>query len=500
MDNNFVKAMQESTNYDYTENGALTHTSTLNTVYDMFAMGAAMRNREDYDVAEMFAKACEENIDMALKCLFYIRDIRGGQGERRFFRICLNHFAQAYYFTLTEKDVENLFKEIEAVGRYDDFYAFVDTPLKKEAFEYLHNRIKLDITLMKKHQPVSLCAKWLKSENTSSNLSVMYAIITRKAFNMTPREYRITLTRLRKYIKIVETTMSQGDWNDIDFATLPSRAGFIYRNAFMNSPVIGDKYKAFIENKNTKVNANTLYPYEIVDKAFADLCYRVNPIEKTMLNKYWENLKDYFNGCTFNGIAMVDTSGSMYGTPFNVAASIGIYCAEKNSGPFGNCYMTFSEDPKFVKMPSNLDIIDKVNIFLKNSIIGSTNIEAAFDLILDTAKRAHLSQDDIPQNLIVISDMEFNRAVTHAAQNVGTLIENIKRDWEQNGYKMPHLIFWNVNARNNNIPMSLDKGSVSYVSGFSPSIFSAILTGKSGLDLMYETIDRPRYDFRINEY
>lgn len=508
MNNNFKNAMRSATNYTYTENGALTHQSTLNAVYDMFAMGAAMRERSDEDILIMFKNACAEDLDLALKCLFYIRDIRGGQGERRFFKTCLKWLADSeYYESDIASESELLFQEIIAIGRYDDLYAFVDTQLESLMFSYLYITIQNDIKALKNNKSVSLCAKWLKSENTSSKESRELARKTRMAFGMTPRQYRVTLSRLRKKIKIVETTMSQGDWNDIDFATLPSRAGFKYRGAFMNSETIGDKYKEFIYNKDTKVKAGTLYPYEITGE-IRNLLYEayladmptIDKSKRQVMNKYWDNLNDYFNGCSFNGIAMVDTSESMYGIPLNVAASIGIYCAEKNNGPFGNCYMTFSEDPKFVTMSSNLDIVDKVNIFLDNCIVASTNIEAAFDLILNTAKRKHLSQDDIPQNLIIISDMEFNDAVTHSSRNIDTLMENIKRDWEQNGYKMPHLIFWNVDARQNNIPMSLEAGDVSYVSGFSPSIFSAILTGKSGLDLMYETIDKPRYDFKVAIY
>lgn len=505
MTNNFKNAMRLATNYTDTENGALTHKSTLNDVYDMFAMGAAMRERPDEDIVLMFKNACAEDFYLSLKCLFYIRDIRGGQGERRFFKLCLEWLAESQYYkkkiAYREDYLKNFFDEIVTVGRFDDLYAFVGTYAEKDMWKYLNDTIQEDLKLLKKDMPVSLCAKWLKSENTSSKESRELGKKTREAFNMTPRQYRITLSRLRKKIKIVETTMSQGDWNDIDFAALPSRAGFKYRNAFMNSEIIGDKYKEFISNKDTKVKAGTLYPYEITEKAFDSLYYsKYNDSERKVLNKYWDNLNDYFNGCSFNGIAVVDTSGSMFGTPFNVASSLGIYCAEKNNGPFADCFITFSNKPKFVTINKNLDIVDKVDVFRKNAEIANTNIEATFDLILNTAIKNNLDPKDMPENLIIISDMEFDQARSYPRIPEKTLIENIKDKWCMTRYKMPHLIFWNVNARQNNIPMSLEEGDVSYVSGFSPSIFSSILTGKSGLDLMYEAIDKPRYDFRVTEY
>ena len=504
MTNNFKNAMRLATNYTDTENGALTHKSTLNDVYDMFAMGAAMRNRPDADIVLMFKNACAENLDLALKCLFYIRDIRGGQGERRFFKLCLEWLAESQYYknkiAYREDYLKNFFDEIVAVGRFDDLYAFVETYAEKDMWKYLNNTIQEDLKLLKKNMPVSLCAKWLKSENTSSKESRELGKKTREAFGMTPRQYRITLSRLRKKIKIVETTMSQGDWNDIDFATLPSRAGFKYRNAFMNSEIIGDKYREFISNKDTKVKAGTLYPYEITEKACNSYYSKYDNSERKVLNKYWDNLNDYFNGCSFNGIAVVDTSGSMFGTPFNVASSLGIYCAEKNKGPFADCFITFSNNPKFVAINKNLDIVDKVGVFRKNMEIANTDIEATFDLILNTAIKNNLDPKDMPENLIIISDMEFDEARNCPKVSEKTLIENIKDKWCMTKYKMPHLIFWNVNARQNNIPMSLEEGDVSYVSGFSPSIFSSILTGKSGLDLMYEAIDKPRYNFHVTEY
>ena len=501
MNNNFKNAMRSATNYAYTENGALTHKSTLSNVYDMFAMGAAMRERSDEDILIMFKNACAEDLDLALKCLFYIRDIRGGQGERQFFRTCLKWLADsAYYETDIASKSELFFQEIVAIGRYDDLYMFVDTQMESLMFAYLYKTIQNDLNALKNDKPVSLCAKWLKSENTSSKESRELARKTRMAFGMTPRQYRITLSRLRKKIKIVETTMSQGDWNDIDFATIPSRAGFKYRNAFMNSEIIGDKYREFISDKNTKVKADTLYPYEIIDKV-PSLRYReIDNNERMMLNKYWNNLNDYFNGCTFNGIAVVDTSGSMCGMPFDVASSLGIYCAERNNGPFADCFITFSNKPKFITINKNLDIVDKVNIFYKNAEAANTNIEATFDLMLDTAIKNNLNPEDMPENLIIISDMEFDEARSYPKVSEKTLIENIKDKWCMTKYKMPHLIFWNVNARQNNIPMSLEEGDVSYVSGLSPSIFSSILTGKSGLELMYEAIDKPRYDFKVAIY
>ena len=226
---------------------------------------------------------------------------------------------------------------------------------------------------------------------------------------------------------------------------------------------------------------------------------------RLMVNKYWDNLEDYFNGASFNGMAIVDTSGSMCGTeasaPINVAISLGLYCAEKGKGPFANHFITFSSNPTFVKT-EGVDFCDKVVRMSAADWGGSTNVEAAFDLMLNTAIQNRCSQDEIPQNLIVISDMEFNSCVTSGPASVSrwgsrvapsaTLFEQMAQKWARAGYQMPHLIFWNVQARQNNIPM-LGNGPISYVSGFSPSIFETIMSGKTGYDLMMEKLNTERY-------
>jgi hypothetical protein len=188
----------------------------------------------------------------------------------------------------------------------------------------------------------------------------------------------------------------------------------------------------------------------------------------------------------------------------NVAISLGMYCAEKAQGPFAEHFITFSSNPSFVKV-EGVDCCDKVWRMSNADWGGSTNVEAAFDMMLDVALKNRCSQDEIPQNLIIISDMEFDGCVTSGPRNTSrwgygdrirkddvTLFERMAEKWARNGYQMPHLIFWNVDARQNNIPM-LGNGPVSFVSGFSPSIFETIMSGKTGYDLMMEKLNTERY-------
>ena len=507
MANTFMNAMNNANNYAVTENGALTHKSTMSGLLDMFALGGAYRTRSDADCILLFQKAYEEDALRALKCLFYLRNVRGGQGERRYFRVVLNWLAK----NDTDAVIRNL-ENIPFYGRWDDLYVLVGTPAEDKAFDLMKRQLVLDL----KSKTPSLLAKWLKSENTSSAESRKLATLTREKFNLTSREYRKALSALRERIRVLERLMSAGRWDEIEFDKIPSRAGMIYKNAFARHDLERAKagaqtYEAFAKDTTTKVNAKALYPYECVHEAINLMGFgpygasvALDNTNRLMVNKYWDNLADYFKGQPFNGMAIVDTSGSMYGTPIEVAISLGLYCAEKAHGPFANHFITFSSNPTFVET-DGVDFCDKVRRMGAADWGGSTNVEAAFDLMLKVALQNQCKQSDIPENLIIISDMEFNACVTSGpvstdrwygygtrVSDPDTLFESMAKKWKTYGYEMPHLIFWNVNARQNNIPM-MDNGRVSYVSGFSPSIFETILSGKTGYDLMMEKLNTERY-------
>jgi hypothetical protein len=185
--------------------------------------------------------------------------------------------------------------------------------------------------------------------------------------------------------------------------------------------------------------------------------------------------------------------------PINVAISLGMYCAERAGGPFAGHYVSFSGQPRLVTV-EGVDFCDKVKRIYDTNLCQNTNIEATFDMLLNTAIANRCTQEDLPQNIIVISDMEFdqgtgNRSWSGARQawNPKTLMEQIRVKWANHGYRMPHLIYWNVDARQNNIPEDMGCGLVSYVSGMSPSIFEQIMSGKTGYDLMMEKLDSERY-------
>lgn len=505
--NTFMNGLKAANNLGYTENHAIKYKSTLNPVLDMFALGGAYRKRTDEDCIVLFKSAYEHDPVYALKCLFYLGDCRGGQGERRFFRVCFNWLAKNH----TEAARRN-FKYVAEFRRWDDLYCLVDTPLEREMFSFLKKQLALDITC----KTPSLLAKWLKSENTSSEASRILGAKTRKAFGLTAREYRKTLSALRERINVLERLMSAGKWDEIEFDKIPSKAGLIYKNAFARHDLERAKsekdvqtYADFAKDTTKKVNAAVLNPVDIAEKVFE---YRhgrtLTSTDRAMLDKYWENLKDYYNGREENGIAIVDTSGSMSGQPLNAAVSMGAYIAERGKGPFKNHFITFSSNPELVEF-KGVDIYDKFQRAKSADWGGSTNIEATFEMLLNTALQNHVPACDMPKTLYIFSDMEFNGCMScgpritgrwgyasssnylRSENEVNSLLEVIARRWATCGYKLPRVIFWNVNARNDNIPAL--NGRFGYVSGFSMSMVETILSGKDGWALAKEKLDTERY-------
>lgn len=498
MKNTFMDSLRRVENFVQTENGATAHKTTLNKVYDLFALGGAYRNRPDEDCILLFKNALEEHEELAVKCLFYIRDVRGGQGERRFFRVCFRWLAQNH----PEVAKRNLIHLAE-YGRYDDLYCVEGTAIENYMFEIIKNQLALDVASLQAgpNVSVSLLGKWLKSENASSPETKRLGNRTRIYLGLTHKAYRDLLSALRRRINIVERLMSENRWNEIEFDKIPSKAGLIYKNAFAKQDA--DRYKEFMASKETKVNAGVNYPYEMVREVTKHLnhCYWEDDYEWTeeernALQKFWDNQKDYLQGQKCNLIGVIDTSGSMTNAsgnnvkPIDVAISIGMYAAERLSGPFKNHFITFASHPQLIEI-EGIDFVDKVKRVYDKNLVDNTNLRAAFDLIKSIALMPEVKPEDVPHKLVVVSDMEIDGgSYWRSEYQRQTEMEEIRVEWKAAGLQMPELIYWNVDARQNLI---LDSDEATYVSGCSPVIFESILTGKSGWDLCYEKLMSERY-------
>lgn len=498
-----LNELKKELNITATENGALVRKTTYNSCLDLFALVGSVRNRESKEIITLFEKAYNEDQLTAMKILFYLRDIRGGIGERNTFRVIVKYMAGAHT-TSMRKNLEF----IPEFGRWDDLYAFIDTSLQNDALEIIKKQLSKDL----ESENPSLLAKWMPSENTSSSTTRRNATITRKYLKMSPKTYRKTLTKLRKKIDIVETKLCENNYKDIEYDKLPSGAGLKYKDAFFRHDE--ERYSQFIEdvsNGKTKINSSTLFPYELVREAqsyifeYLDYNEKIIPYndKRTLLNEMWKALPDYVGNNDEDCLAVVDVSASMNGTPILMAISLGLYVAEKNKGAFKNHFITFSETPELVEIIGD-DLVGKVD-FMESSNWGyNTNLEAVFDLILNVAIKNKLPQSQLPSRLFIISDMAFDMAiqdnswVRHREKiDKETLFQTIAKKYKDAGYEVPTLVFWNANSRNDLIPAIEDDGiKVQYVSGASPRTFELLLKNETltALDLMFEAINVERYN------
>lgn len=463
-----------------TENGAATFNTTLNANLDFFAMGASLRERNEVEVILLFSKAFAEDKLIALKNLFYIRDIRGGQGERKTVRTCLKWLANNYPSAVSAN-----MSNIIHYGRWDDLFSLKGTKVWQDVLAIVKNKWFFDTT-------VDLFWKWMPSNNTSSKEARKLAEEFTKHLGISPRTYRKRLSEMRQKLKIVERNMCAKEWNQINYPAVPSRAALNYSKAFLkNDHARYTQYLSDVKSGKTKINAATLYPYDVVAKAWD---YNlVNPPENaSTLDALWNALPNYMPDDHGNGLVVADVSGSMSGLPMQVSISLAMYISERNKGIFKDHFITFSEKPQLQTVTGST-IAEKVGHLMRADWGMNTNLEAVFDLILKKAVDAKIPANEMPDKVYIISDMEFDVA---AKNPQSTLFDIIDSNYNSAGYIRPELVFWNVNSRNNNTPVRFDQRGVCLVSGCSPAILTSLLGGdiESPQHLMLSTLNVERYE------
>ena len=491
-----LNMLKTEANKTYTENGALTYRTTASDCLDLFSRIGAMRNAADSEIIDAFSRAYIEDPDTAMKILFFARDIRGGLGERRVFRVIMKWLAGFR----SDSVIKNI-DMIAEYGRYDDILALMETGCEKAVMDHIRKQLEADLKALAAGKSVSLLAKWLPSVNASNAGTVKKAKSIAKALGMTDAEYRKTLSKLREEIRIIENSLREKDYT-FDYSKQPSKAMFKYRKAFLrNDETRYMEYLDQVSRGEKTMHTDTLMPYDIIAPIVDwDNCVNqlrghsisISEEQREALNVTWGALEDFTDGR--NALAIIDSSGSMYmgGTPMpeSVAISLGIYFAERNMGAFKNHFITFSETPQLVEIKGK-DIVDKTLYCESFNEIGNTDLQKVFELLLDTAKKNHLSQSELPETLYIITDMEFDRCTSGADI---TNFEYARKAFESNGYKLPQVVFWNVQSRNSQAPVTMNEQGVLLVSGCTPRLFSMITSGMySPYDFMMEVIGSERY-------
>ena len=499
----FMESLKETLNEDMnvsvTENGAVGYRTSGKELLDLNFSVTSLRNMTEDQVRHRFEKAFYENKLLAIKWMFFARDARGGLGERRLFRIGLNFLQRSQ-----PKFAKAVISLVPEYGRWDDLWDLLETNLKDDVVTMVQKQLTFDIDNMLNKKPISLLGKWLPSENASSKKTKRLAKIMRTSLGLTQKQYRQILSKLRKYLRVVEIYMSSKEWNAIEYSQVPSRANLIYNAAFLrNDEERRREYLGKLEKGETKINSSVLFPHDIVHKYSEGNGWysRVKSTDDIALEQMWKALPDYVKDAG-NTICVADGSGSMTvkvgGTQISaleVANALAIYFAERSSGQFKDNYITFSERPQLVDLSKGKSLREKIAIALTHSEVANTNIEAVFNLILQTAINKKMTQEELPQNILIISDMEMDAAQGYRRGITQRLFKVIENKFSEYGYKLPRLIFWNVNGRTNTIPVKENDLGVALVSGFSPSIVKMVLSNKTDpFECLLEQLDSPRYD------
>ena len=497
----FLESMEKVLNEDYnnsvTENGALGYRTTGYEILDFNFKVSSYRNASEDTIIKDFMKVFYGDKLVAMKFLFFIRDRDEGLGERRIFRVIIKHLAN-----VETEMIKAICPLIAEYGRYDDLLELFDTPLEEYVImEVLGKQIAEDSEKCANKKNVSLLAKWLPSINASSKIQKARAKKILKVSKLKEKEYRTILSVLRKYIDVTERKMCEKEWGEIKYENVPSRANLNYNNAFLkHDEERRRKFLEQVQKGEKKINSGKLYPHDIVHK------YRSSyKREDSTLEELWKALPKKEIA---NTLVVADGSGSMTSTIgktnvscLDVANALAIYFAEHNKGEFYNQYITFSENPQLVKFDSKDSLCDKIYKCMCHNEVANTNIEAVFDLILDTAIQNNMVQDEMPKNILIISDMEFDNCVTtetsgwSAVRPTQKLFKTFEKKYKDNGYKLPRLIFWNVDSRTGTIPMKENDLGVALVSGFSTNIAEMVMNNKlDPLEILLDKINSKRYE------
>ena len=482
---NFAEAAKMNTVFTRTENGAVALNTTGDARLDLFGTIGSLRSAEKERITRLFAEAWKADPLFATKIAFYARDVRGGLGERQTFRTILQYMA-AYHPEAVRPNLDL----IGVYGRYDDLYCLIGTPLEDEMWDAMKKQFEEDRQNLAEGNAISLLAKWIKTADASSAATRQLGILTAQKLGYSVYEFKRLVRAMRKQIGIVEALMSAGRWDEIRYSAVPSRAMMIYRKAFMKHDP--DRYGRFVHKAvsgEEKIHSATLYPYDIVEKVMHMNWSGYRITEDAALEAQWRQMPDYVEKGT-NALVIADTSGSMCGRPMATSVGLAVYFAERNTGPYHNMFMSFSGTSR-IQMLKGETLAQKIGSIDMSDWQTNTNLQAALDHVLEIALINHVSAEEMPKSLIVISDMEID----YCGDKNWTFYEKMAERFRVFGYRIPNIIFWNVDSRNDVFHADKSRVGVQLASGQSAAVFRQVMqcVGADPVEAMEKIINSERY-------
>lgn len=487
----FMTQLQNELNNEkcLTTNGAVGYATSGKKLLDINFSVTSLRKQPESEIINQFMDAYYEDPILAMRWLFYARDCRQGIGERRLFRVVMKHLAD-----VKPNVVCSVLKLVAEFGRWDDLLCLLDSDVKYNVLSLIKKQLDEDKKNMSNNESISLLSKWVPSLNASSQETKRYAAIICKYLSVTPRQYRQMLSMMRNYIDVVECKMSAKKWSEINYEAVPSRANLIYNSAFLrNDEERRRAYLNALSNGDVKINASVLFPDDIVHKYGCNdryLYLREVGILNGTLEGLWKALPTL---TTENTLVVRDGSGSMMGKPMDVSTAMAIYMAERNTGEFHNKFITFGAKPKLISLDGMDTLREKLAKTYQETDCSNTNIRAVFDLILKTAVNSNMHQKDMPKNIVIISDMQFDGQAFNFNK---TLFNAIAQKYSTYGYQLPRLIFWNVNESYSNVvPIQQNELGVVLLSGYSQNLIKMVMSGEvDPYKCLIKQLNDKRYD------
>ena len=493
---NFAETAKNVSHIKQTENGAMAYNTTTNALLDLFAQIGALRPRSEGEIKMKYADAYAVNPELATKMLFYAGNVRGGLGERRTFRACL-HWLAINHPNVVRDNLIN----IPHFNRWDSLFTLVGTTVEADMWQYITDQLNLDLNAVLgekkggKHVGISLLAKWMPTETAHKAEIRALAKTAMRKLGITPRQYRKMLSALRAHLKVVESLMSAGKWDEVEYPAVPSYAMKNYRKAFgAHDGARFGEYIASLNKGEAKVNASTLFPYDLVHEYMnRGYCYgRGGSTPDPIIEAQWKALPNYVPENS-NILVMADVSGSMGGRPMETSIGLATYFAQHATSDYHGLYMTFTDKPHFIDISDKTSLVACVDYVMRKDVGYSTNLDAAFQYVLNHALEHHITNEDMPKALVVISDMEID-PYFRGRRNLD-FVAKWKAEFAKFGYSCPVLVMWNVEARNDTFLSQ--SNDVLLVSGQSASTFynlCSALGGKTAWDFMCEVLNDPMYD------
>jgi len=482
---NFAEAAAMNAAFTRTENGAVARNTTGDARLDFFGTVGSLRGANVERVTRLFSEAYKADPLFATRIAFYARDVRGGLGERQTFRTLLR-FMATYHSEALRPNMDL----IGVYGRYDDLYCLIGTPMEDAMWAAMKRQFEEDLRNLQEGNAISLLAKWIKTADASSVNTRKLGILTAQKLGYTVYEFKRLVRAMRRQIGIVEALMSAGRWDEIRYSAVPSRAMMIYRNAFMRHDA--DRYNAFVQKAvsgKENIHSAALFPYDIVEKVMDITWGRIRITEDAALEAQWRQLPDYVEAGT-NALVIADTSGSMCGRPMATSVGLAVYFAERNTGPYHNMFMSFSGTSRIQVLKGDT-LAQKIRSIDMTDWANNTNLQAAFQQVLEIAVQNHVAQEDMPKALIVISDMEID----YCGDKNWTFYEKMSQRFRDHGYQIPNVIFWNVASRRDVFHADRSRRGVQLVSGQSAAVFRQVMQciGLNPVEAMEQIINSERY-------